>query len=73
MKRRILNIVVAFDQLVYVVVTLGHGDPDETLSGAAWRTEQAGRLGGRIFRPIIDTLLWFDPDHCRTSHEGERR
>ncbi|MEP6587125.1 MAG: hypothetical protein ABJA84_00005, partial [Polaromonas sp.] len=62
MKARILNIAIALDQLIYVLVTLGYGMPDETLSGAAWRTEQAGRLGGRICRPVIDWLFWFDPE-----------
>lgn len=73
MKARILNIAIALDQLIYVLVTLGYGMPDETLSGAAWRTEQAGRLGGRICRPVIDWLFWFDPEHCRRQHEYEAR
>ncbi|OYW74843.1 MAG: hypothetical protein B7Z26_11245, partial [Asticcacaulis sp. 32-58-5] len=37
--------------------TLGAGDPDETMSAAAWRTEQKGRLLGRLFRPLIDRLF----------------
>ncbi len=32
MNRRILNFLVALDQLAWVLVTLGHGEPDETLS-----------------------------------------
>ena len=40
MKQRLLNILIALDQLAYVLVTLGAGHPDETLSAAAWRTEQ---------------------------------
>lgn len=70
---RLLNLLIALDQLIYVIVTLGDGQPDETLSGAAWRTEQNGRLFGSFFRPLIDILFWFDPDHCRTSHEAARR
>ena len=73
MTRRILNILIALDQLVYVLVTLGYGSPDETMSAAAWRTEQGGRLLGRFFRPVIDALFWFDPNHCRTSCAAEYR
>ena len=35
MRRRLLNILIALDQFVYVLLTLGHGSPDETLSAAA--------------------------------------
>lgn len=71
MKQRMLNISIAFDQLAYVLLTLGSGSPDETLSAAAWRSEGNGKLLGRIFRPIIDALFWFDPKHCQTSFESE--
>lgn len=71
MKQRMLNISIAFDQLLYVLLTFGAGSPDETLSAAAWRSEGNGKLLGRIFRPIIDALFWFDPKHCQTSFESE--
>ena len=73
MKQRVMNLLIALDQLVYVLVTLGRGSPDETLSAAAWRTEQEGRILGRIFRPLIDLLArpW-ERDHCRKSFESER-
>lgn len=71
--QRIANIFIALDQLAYVLLTFGYGMPDETLSGAAWRTEQAGKLGGKIFRPLIDWLLWFDKDHCQNAHRWEMR
>ena len=45
MKQRMLNLLIAFDQLAYVLVTLGAGSPDETLSAAAWRTEQEQPIG----------------------------
>ena len=73
MKQRILNFLVAIDQLIYVLLTLGAGHPDETLSAAAWRTEQSGKLGGRIFRPVIDLLfLPLERDHCRKAYEAEK-
>ena len=73
MKQRLLNTAIAIDQLMYVLLTLGEGSPDETLSAAAWRTEQAGKLGGRIFRPVIDLLfLPVEREHCRKAYESER-
>ena len=74
MKQRILNLLIAIDQLLWVVLTLGNGSPDETISAAAWRMEQQGKLAGRILRPLVDFL--FSPlerDHCRLSFESERR
>lgn len=35
------------------------------------RTEQQNKLLGRIFRPLIDLLLFFDPLHCYTSYMAE--
>ena len=74
LRQRILNILIALDQLAWVVLTLGKGSPDETISAAAWRMEQQGKLAGRILRPLIDFL--FSPlerDHCRLSFESEVR
>lgn len=74
MRQRILNLLTAFDQLVYVVITLGYGYPDETLSSAAWRAERKGRVFGRIFRPLIDALLRpVERDHCYQAYLAERR
>ena len=73
MKQRLLNTAIAIDQLMYVLLTLGAGSPDETLSAAAWRTEQSGKLGGRIFRPLIDLVfLLLEREHCRNAYESER-
>jgi len=74
MKQRILNLLIALDQLAWVIVTLGKGSPDETISAAAWRMEQQGKLAGRILRPLIDALfLPLERDHCRLSAESEVR
>lgn len=74
MKRRVLNILIAADQLAYVLVTLGNGMPDETLSSAAWRTEQDGKVLGRLFRPVIDFLFRpFEADHCHKAFIAEVR
>lgn len=63
--RRILNLLVALDQFVHVVFTLGNAAPDETISAAAWRLEQSGRWQGKILRPLIDFLFRpIEKDHC---------
>lgn len=68
---RITNLLVCLDQMVFSIITLGSSAPDETLSAAAYRLEQQGRLAGRIFRPLIDGILFFDPYHCRKAYESE--
>lgn len=74
MKQRILNVLIAVDQLFYVLITFGAGFPDETLSAAAWRTEQKGKIFGKIFRPIIDFIfLPFEKDHCHMAYISEKR
>lgn len=74
MKRRLLHLLIAIDQLAWVVLTLGNGSPDETISAAAWRMEQQGKLAGRILRPAIDALFWpLERDHCRLAFESELR
>lgn len=72
MKRRLLHLLIAIDQLAWVVLTLGNGSPDETISAAAWRMEQQGKIAGRILRPLIDALFRpLERDHCRKSFESE--
>jgi len=73
MKRRLLNLLVALDQLIFCLLTLGHSNPDETMSAAAYRLEQAGRLQGRIFRPAIDwAFTWAEREHCQKSYLAEQ-
>ena len=74
MKRRVLNLLIALDQFLYVLLTFGHGSPDETLSAASWRWERAGKWQGRLLRPLIDFIfLPVERDHCRQSFEAELR
>ena len=73
MKRRILNVLIALDQFLFCLATLGHSSPDETLSAAAWRWGQAGKLRGRVLCPLIDALFApFERDHCRAAFESEK-
>ena len=72
MRRRLVNILIALDQLVYVLATLGDGYPDETISAAAWRMEQEGKLAGRVLRPVIDLLARpFEQGHCHAAYVSE--
>ena len=73
MKRRILNILIALDRMLYVLVTLGYGSPDETLSAAAWRWVTADKWQGRLLRPLIDALASpFEANRYWVSFEAER-
>lgn len=73
MARRILNLLISLDQFLFSLITLGGSNPDETMSAAAWRLEQAGRWQGKLFRPLIDTLFFFDEHHCEKSNLAEYR
>lgn len=63
-----LRLALAFDQLLNVAIC--NGEPDETMSSAAWRMERDGRFWG-FMRPVIDTLFWFQPQHCKRAYESE--
>lgn len=60
---------IAVDQLLNTILL---GSADETLSARAYRTEQSGKIFGKIFRPTIDLLLFFDRQHCYTSYLAEK-
>ena len=73
MSERILNLLIAIDQLLWVVITLGKGSPDETISAALWRMEHEGKVAGRMLRPIIDWIVWpLEKDHCYLSWLSEK-
>jgi hypothetical protein len=74
MTRRLLHILIALDQLAYVLLTLGDGMPDETVSAALYRMEIEGKRAGRWLRPLVDWLFWpVDPYHCQTAYASERQ
>jgi hypothetical protein len=70
MKHYILQNLIAIDQ---VFNTILGGYADETLSARAWRAEQKGRFFGRMFRPAIDLVMFFQPEHCKLAHEAEMK
>ena len=64
----IKNNLISFDQSCNTIL---NGYPDETLSARAWRTEQENNTFGKFFRPTIDTLFFFQKDHCYNSYLSE--
>ena len=70
MRARVLKILIALDKLAYQIMTLGYGSEFDTISSAAYRMEQKGRLVGKLSRPVIDWLFSMlgDKNHCFTSY-----
>lgn len=71
MKSRILNLLISLDQFAFSIITLGKAYPDETMSAAAYRLEQEGKWQGKLFRPMIDNVFFWDKLHCKSSFESE--
>lgn len=63
----IKQVLIALDQLIN---TLLGGWADETLSSRAYRMSRDGKPFGFLCG-IIDTLLWFDKNHCAESYQSE--
>lgn len=66
MWQYIKNNLIALDQLLNAIFC---GACDETLSSRAYRLEQ--ERGLKWPRILIDTLLFFDRDHCYQSYLSE--
>jgi hypothetical protein len=62
------QILIALDQLFNAL--LG-GYADETLSSRAWRLYIKDKLSGKILKPLIDFLFFFQKDHCYNSFLAE--
>ena len=73
LRQRLLIALIALDHCGLVLLTLGNCARGETISASAWRQEQAGKLQGRIARPVIDALFYIiEKDHCNQSWIAER-
>lgn len=59
----LIRVLSALSQLANAVFLNGH--PNESISGRSYRENWK-------IRHVIDTLLWFDEDHCMNSHLNER-
>lgn len=61
------NILIAVDQLLNALLC---GWPDETLSSRCWRWD---RDGVRHWpRRLVDSLFFWEKEHCRESYESEQ-
>lgn len=61
-KWYLLNLLIAIDQLVNAILS---GDCDESLSARAYRNDsKTGKRRWRIARRVIDTLFFWEVDHC---------
>lgn len=70
------QLLIALDQVINVLVSLVSGNKgwaDETMSARAWRHYERGER--EWVKTLIDTLFWFDKNHCYESYlsEIERR
>lgn len=63
---KIKQIALAADQFIN---TLTGGYADETLSARSWRLRSTQPF--KTLRPIIDTLFFFDKNHCEESYKSE--
>ena len=63
------QVAVAVDQLVNALTPGGWAD--ETISARCWRLRQ--RRGWNVARLVIDTILFFDPNHCEESYISEQK
>lgn len=63
-----LAVLIAIDQLANALLL---GAPDETLSSRAYRAERDGKVFGKFFRPVIDTIFFWQDRHCYDAYIAE--
>ena len=64
----LFQVLLSLDQLFNTI--LG-GMADESLSSRAWRMENKNKKIGKILRPVIDGIIFWDEDHCYNSFISE--
>lgn len=64
----LLNLAIALDQCANTVLL---GSPDETLSSRAYRSDRDEKVFGRLFRPAIDFVFFWQERHCFQSYQAE--
>ena len=77
--RWLFQVLVLIDQAALLLiqavtyVVFGHGKPnaDETISSHVGRSAMQRKRWALIAERIINTLFFFDPDHCRKRIEWE--
>ena len=75
MKEEIINYLIragdATSQWVNVVF-LGSKNPNESISGRAWRMQNRSTFW-KYARPFIDTVIFWEDDHCELSYIADVR
>lgn len=66
---RTIQVLIAIDQFAN---TLLGGWADETLSARAWRCRNKD-WAWRIMHRVIDTLFFFQPQHCYSAYVSEQQ
>jgi len=70
MKSYPLRVVIAVDQFFNVLLL--NGNEDQTISGhVGYKAQMSNAYTWRIAEKIINTLIWFDPNHCFNSIEWD--
>lgn len=66
----LFNILIALDQLGNVLFL--NGSPDHTISGrVGYKSFTTGKWYWKTAEKVINTLFWFDKDHCYNSIEWD--
>ena len=65
---RLLILLYLLDSFVLGLITLGNCRIGETISSVAYITETDGKRIGKIMRPFIDKIMWFNKDHCHQAY-----
>lgn len=68
-RHRIYQILLAVDQLINALFL--NGWADETVSARAYRMQDTSKYWA-IARKVIDTVLFFDKDHCKEAYYNEK-
>jgi hypothetical protein len=63
-----MQVLIAIDQLLNALL---FGYADETLSSRAYRADRDGKAFGKFFRPMIDTIFFWDKRHCFQAYLAE--
>ena len=64
----VIQTLIALDQLLNALL---FGYADETLSSRAYRADRDSKVFGRLFRPLIDTLFFWQDNHCHRAYLEE--
>ena len=68
-----MHIILALNQLILTLITLGAAYPGETMSSCAYRMDQQHKPWGRFWRPLIDWLFAWQRrphGHCEGAYQN---